>query len=140
MKPEHADKEPIAYHELAHMLVFKFFGYRVTSVEVGEEFGCTSLPNQTVNGFHYIIALCSGKAAVDRWYGWKAQSDENWRKSEDHRKAYRVALRLSQDDLLAATQLIRWAEMVAEKIVERHWDQFPGPARLLVETGKLNVT
>jgi len=139
MKPELADREPIAYHELGHATAYRFYGYKVSSVEVGDDFGCTRLAKQAIDPFEYIVASCAGKAAVDRWFGWKAPSEENWRKSQDHHNAYQVALKLSQGDLLAATMLIQWAEKVAEKIIAKHWDRLHAPAMQLVERGTLKI-
>jgi hypothetical protein len=48
------------------------------------------------------IACCAGKAAMDRWYGFKAKSDENWRASDDYQQAHAIALKLSGYDLLGA--------------------------------------
>jgi hypothetical protein len=83
-----------AYHEVGHMAAHTFFGHRVASVEVGENFGRCRLAAQTVNPFDYLIACCAGKAAVDKWHGWRVKVDENWRASDDFGKAYKVAFNL----------------------------------------------
>jgi hypothetical protein len=139
MKPELYDREPIAYHELGHMIAHHFFGHKVDSVEVSDNFGATRLPNQTVSAYGYIVALCAGKAAVDRWYGWKAKNDEAWRASDDHKKAYEAALQVSEGDAAAATHLVKWGERRAELIIERYWEKFPAVVEALVERGKLKV-
>ena len=89
------------------MIAHTYFGHKVDSVEVGDNFGGTRLPNQTISAYEYMIACCAGKAAVDRWYGWKADSDENWRASDDYRKAYGAALQVSEGDTVAAAQLMK---------------------------------
>jgi hypothetical protein len=76
---------------------------------------------------------------MDRWYGWKAKSDKNWRASDDHKKAYETALQLSEGDAVAAAALVKWGERMADVIIERHWDQFSGAVEALVERGKLKV-
>ena len=60
--------------------------------------------------YEYIIALCAGKAEVDRWYGWKEENDEAWRGSDDYREANQVALKVSEGDAVAAAHLMKWAE------------------------------
>jgi hypothetical protein len=121
------------------MIAHAFFGHKVDSVKVGENFGCTNLPKQKVNPYQFIIASCGGKAAVDRWYGWKSKSDENWRASDDYKKSLKVALWLNEGDTLAAEALLKWGERVADTIIEKHWDQFPGIVEALVERGKSKV-
>src|SRR5438034_10751420 len=133
------DGAQAAYHELGHVLAFKAFGYRVSSVEVGEDSGCTVLPEQTVNAFDLIVGLCAGKAAVDKWYGYPARDDENWRKSNEYCDAYQVALKVSQNNRQAASLLMQWAERVAGAIIEEHWPEFHEAARALVEHGKARV-
>jgi len=88
---------------------------------------------------HHIVACCSGKAATDRWYGWKAASEENWLKSRDQREAFRVALQLSGGDALCAGMLMRWAEKRAEILVADHWNQLSDAAHTLLERGKLKI-
>ena len=139
MKPELYDREPIAYHELGHCIAHKYFGHEVDSIEVREDFGCNWIPDQEVSPFAYIIACCAGKAAVDRWFGWKVKSDESWRNSDDHKRAYRVALKVSEGDHRASLLLVEWGERMADAIVEKHWGQFHDAACELVERGKMKV-
>jgi hypothetical protein len=140
MKPELADREPIAYHEVGHLTAHQFYGHKVLRVEVGDGHGCTVLAKpQTFYGFDLIVALCSGKAAVDKWYGWKSENQENWLKSEDQRRAFRIALYLSENDAFAAALLVQWAEKVADRIISNHWDKMHDPAMRLIERGRLEV-
>ncbi len=139
MKPQFADREPIAYHELGHVIAFTHFGYKVESVEIGDNFGCTVLPKQTVNAFHLIVACHGGKVAVDRWYGWKMPNDRGWRKSRDHKRAYDAALKMSRGDHVAAGLLMEWGERVATAIIEEQWSRFPDAVRLLVEHGRMEA-
>lgn len=122
------------------MIAHTYFGHKVTSVEVGDNFGVTRLPKQTVSAYEYMIACCAGKAAIDRWYGWKAKNEENWRASDDYRKAYETALQRSEGDAVAAAHLMKWAERMADVIIEKHWDQFPGAVEALVERGVVKVS
>jgi hypothetical protein len=103
------------------------------------EFGCNWIPDQEVSPFAYIIACCGGKAAVDKWYGWKAKNDESWRASDDCKRAYRVALKVSEGDHQAALLLVEWGGRMADAIVEKHWGQFHDAACELVERGKMKV-
>jgi hypothetical protein len=106
----------------------------------GAYFGRNHLPNQTVSAYEYIIALCAGKAAVDRWYGWKAESDNNWRNSDDHKKAHEAALKVSEGDAVAAAHLMKWGERMADVIIEKYWgESFHEAARALIENGTLKV-
>ena len=138
MKPELADREPIAFHELGHLAAFRYFGYKVDMVEVGDDYGCTQLATpQTIEALHYIIALCSGKAAVDRWYGWKTPTDDNWLKSQDQRRAFRAALQLSSNDPVCARMLMKWAEKRADILIADQWQRIKDTALTLLERGKL---
>jgi hypothetical protein len=129
-----------AYHELGHFFAHTAFGHRVDSIEVGENFGCCTLPAQDIDdAYSFIIALCGGKAAIDKWYGYKTPNDEAWRKSNDHGKAYAVALRVSRGDHTAASLLMKWAERMADSLIEAHWHKLHEPARMLAEKGKLTV-
>src|SRR6267378_6699570 len=87
-----------SYHELGHMLGFLHHGISVESCEVGDGWGRTRVPSQDVEAIHYVIALCSGKAAVDKWQGYKTPSDEAWRESKDNGRAYTAALKVSNSD------------------------------------------
>jgi len=119
------------------------FGHRVTTVEVGgDNGGCCKLAlPQDVDPLDYIISLCGGKAAVDRWFGWRleGEEDENWHGSDDYRKANKVALEFSNGDAAAAAQLMKWAEAMAAHYVEKHWKEFHAPARMLALKRKLEV-
>src|SRR5437868_7071111 len=87
------------YHEIGHFYAFTHFGIRVSSVEAGESFGRTRLQPQTVEALDYIVALCAGRSAVNKWYGYRTPNDKAaWRKSDDHRRAYKAALTVSGDD------------------------------------------
>jgi hypothetical protein len=75
---------------------------------------------------------CAGKAAIDKWYGWKAQSDDAWKASKDHAEAFAAALQLSDNDADAAELLVKWAERRANVVVEQQWAQSaPTPDALL---------
>lgn len=62
-----------------------------------------------------------------------------WRGSDDYREANQVALKVSEGDAVAAAHLMKWAERMADVIIESHWDQFPSAVEALVEHGKLTV-
>lgn len=128
-----------AYHELGHAYGFRFYGYKVDSIEIGDGFGCTVLPKQTVNAFHYVVALHCGRAAINKWYGWQSRNDEGWLKSSDHARAYRAALKVSGDDHENAGMLMRWAEKRAEVLIGNVFHCFHEAARTIVERRKVQV-
>jgi len=141
MKPELAHREPIAIHEAGHFFAHTFFGHRVTEVEVSDNFGRCRLPAQDVDDpYGFIVAACAGKASTDKWFGWKTESDEAWKKSKDHRIAYTVALEVTGNHKCAAL-LMQWAEAQAESLVaqHQHWSQIQAIAHALIERGKLKV-
>ena len=135
------DRARESYHEIGHMFAFIHHGIRVESVEVGDGFGRTRVPSQDVDdALGYIVALCAGKAAVEKWHGYKKPNDKAaWRKSDDHCRAYEAALKVSNGSHSAASLLMKWAECVPDSLVEAHWHELHEPARLLAEKGTLKV-
>jgi hypothetical protein len=75
---------------------------------------------------------------VDSWYGHKAKGDENWKASDDRRQALTCALQLSGGDDEAAALLVKWAERMADVMVEKHWSKVHKLAFALLEFGKLS--
>jgi hypothetical protein len=78
-----------SYHEISHLYALAFHGIKVKSVEVSDNFGRTRLPPQTIDdALGFIVAMCAGRSAVNKWQGWKRPGqDEDWRKSRDHAMA-----------------------------------------------------
>ena len=138
-RPYEGDLAEEAYHELGHFFAHTSFGHRVDSVEIGENFGRCKLAAQDVNPFDLIIALHAGRAAVDRWYGWQTKRDEAWLASDDHAKAYKVALQLSNGSHTAAGHLMSWAQRMAADYINKHFAELHEPARLLAERGTLKA-
>jgi hypothetical protein len=130
-----------AYHEIGHFFAFVNAGVKIESVEVGENFGRTRVPPQDVDdALGYVVALCAGKAAVAKWQGYSTPNDKAaWRKSDDHRRAYKAALKVSQGNHKGAGLLLKYAEHMADVFVEAHWHELHEPARLLAERGELKV-
>jgi hypothetical protein len=114
------------------------YGYKVSSVEVRGDSGCTDIPWQPFTSFHLIVALCAGQIAEDKWLGWA--DAESWRRSNEHKRAFKIALRASHGDGKAALLLIQWAERMATTIVEKNWIRLGEVASTLAERGKLKVT
>ena len=135
------DRARESYHEIGHMFAFIHHGIRVDSCEVGDGCGRTRVPSQDVDDpLGYIVALCAGKAAVEKWHGYRTPNDKAaWRKSDDHRRAYEAALKVSNGSHSAASILIKWAECMADAFVEAHWHELHEPARMLAEKGELTV-
>jgi hypothetical protein len=138
MKGELSERESPAWHELGHAYVYRHYGYEVESVEVGDNCGSTTLPKQTVNAFHLIVAKCAGKASVDKFYGWRSPNEDNWRGSEDFKTACRVALSVSQGDHRAAALLVQWGGLVADKLIDVYWSEICPEVVRLVEHGRLD--
>jgi hypothetical protein len=84
-----------------------------------------------------ILACCAGKSAMDRWYGWKAKTDENWRASDDYKHARSLALRLNDGDEQGAELLVAWLERRAELLVEKQWPRIHKLAFALLDREKL---
>ena len=135
------DRARESYHESSHLFAFLHYGIRVDFVEVGDNFGRTRVPPQDIDDLlGYIVALCAGRAAVNKWRGYKTTGDEaGWRKSKDRALAHEAALKVSKGDHKAALLLMRWAERMADSFVEAHWHELHEPARLLAEKGTLKV-
>jgi ATP-dependent Zn protease len=146
-------QELIAFHEAAHATLFHCFNLSVESVEISEDTGHCVTPDEwslafSDSGikklvqrealFRLIIASCAGKAAMDRWYGYKAKSDQNWRASEDRKQALSRALQINNGDQTGAELLLAWLERRAELLVERHWSQIHKLAFALLEREKLS--
>jgi hypothetical protein len=75
---------------------------------------------------------------MDRWYGYKAKGEQNWRGSDDRKQALTCALKLSDGDTEAAELLVKWGERRAEVMVGRTWPQVHKLAFALLEHGKLS--
>src|SRR5262249_13930775 len=98
------------FHESAHAIAYFSFGHPVELVEAGPDTGrCVPASEweQTFNEkqlrdlvhretlLQWAIVSCAGKSAMDRWYGYRAKSDENWYASDDHRRGFKYALELA---------------------------------------------
>ena len=46
---------------------------------------------------------------------------------------------VSEKDTVAAVQLVKWGERMADVIIARHWGEFPDAVEALVENGRLTV-
>lgn len=115
-------------------------GQDIQHVEIGSDTGrCVLVIPQDLNALDYIIAMCSGKAAVDKHFGWKVESaeDENWRESKDRKDALTAALKVSEGNAEAAEILVTWGELMADSLVEREWPRITKLAGAVVERGKL---
>jgi ATP-dependent Zn protease len=145
--------EVVAFHEAAHAALCHCFNLPVSSVEVSEDTGRCVPPSewslafsddgirklvQREGLFRLVVASCSGKAAMDRWYGWKSKSDDNWRASDDFKQAFKLALQINGGDEKGAELLIAWLARRAELLVERHWPQIHNLAFALLEREKLS--
>jgi hypothetical protein len=149
------EQELIAFHESAHAVAHHCFNLPVASVEIGEDTGrCVprSAWRVTLSDernlelakrevlMQLIIASCAGKAAMDRCYGYKAKSDENWRASSDFKAALSYAILLNNGDEKGAELLLSWLARRAELLVERKWPQIHKLAFALLENEKLSGT
>jgi ATP-dependent Zn protease len=143
-----AETEVMAYHESGHAIAYDFFGHPIESLAMDR---CV-LPNEYQQRFNerqvaemaqretllqHIICCCAGRAAKDRWYGYKAQSDENWKASSDYAQALSCALQLSDGDRTAARLLVDYALRRADLLVEKHWPQISRLAFALLEYNKI---
>jgi hypothetical protein len=139
-RPYEGDLAEEALSRARHFFAHTSFGHRVDSVEIGENFGRCKLAAQDLNQRSiFIIALHAGRAAVDRWYGWQTRRDEAWLASDDHAKAYKVALQLSNGSHTAAGHLMSWAQRMAADYINKHFAELHEPARLLAERRTLKV-
>jgi hypothetical protein len=75
---------------------------------------------------------------MDRWYGYKAKSDENWRFSDDFRQGFSYAMDLNDGDSLGAELLLRWLERKTELFVEAEWRRIQRLAAALCDVGKID--
>src|SRR5438105_1588623 len=104
------EQERIAFHESGHAVIYHYFRHPVEGIAVSADDGHCKLVGKwkkefdreqidRVMGrdvlFEMLVAACAGKATMDRFYGYKAKSDKNWRASEDYRQAFQFALQLS---------------------------------------------
>jgi len=127
----------VAFHEGSHACLHRYFGHEVQELAIRPEQHCKLRVGQEVEGLDYIIGCCAGKAAVDRWYGYKAKSDDNWRASKDRAQALKAALHLSDGDNEAAELLVWWGERRADILVEQQWGQIHSLAFALLEHDSL---
>jgi hypothetical protein len=74
---------------------------------------------------------------MNKWYGCKAKSDDNWKASKDHAQAFAAALGFSDNDAEAAELLVAWAERRADVIVDQLWAQIHKLAFALLEHDSL---
>ena len=145
--------EQIAYHESAHAVVHHCFGHPIASIEIGDNTGrCVLLPEYeehfNTSGVvevarreslcRYIMACCAGKCAMDRWHGYKADSDHNWKQSDDYKQALSYALEINQGDSVGAELLVKWLARRAELLVERYWSRIDALAFALLDKEKLS--
>jgi hypothetical protein len=109
---------------------------------------CQDLMTDPYFLFLFLFLLSGGKAltpfsfqaAIDRWYGWKSQREENWKASSDYRQAHSLALELSGGDAQSAELLLAWLQRRAELIVEKQWPNIQRLSAALVERGKIKGT
>jgi hypothetical protein len=147
-------QEQIAFHESAHAVVRHCFRHPVKSVEIGPDTGCCVVSDEWAKSFdrkrltelarrellfEHIICCCAGKAAMDRWHGYKASTDESWRASDDFRQAFSYALEVN-GDRESAESLVQWLLRRTEVIVERQWPRIQRLAAALCDSGAMNVT
>jgi len=87
------------------------------------------------------LRVAQARQRFDKWYGWKAKSDNAWLESKDHSDALAAALRVSDGDNKAAELLVKWGERRADVLVAEQWPQIHKLAFALLERnqGKLNA-
>ena len=147
------EQEVIAFHESGHAVVHHYFGHKLGSVAIGENSGhCALAATWTQRAsdseiavlmkreflFQNIMACMAGKCTIDRFYGYKAKSDESWRASDDYKQAFKCALRLNQGDSEGAELLMSWLERRTELLVQKHWPQVQALAFALLEHDQLD--
>jgi ATP-dependent Zn protease len=146
------ETECIAFHEASHAVVHYYFKLPVFSVEIEQTTGrCVPPPDWPVTLskerawklahrealMQLIVGACSGKAAMDRWYNYKSESDHNWKQSDDYKTAFKHALQINNGDHEGAERLMAWLERRAELLVEQHWPQIHKLAFALLEREKI---
>lgn len=127
------------------------FGHPVERVEIGNGKGCCKLQSRWEESveaarslelakreavLRLIVAACAGKAATLRWHelsGKKRFSDFGWKKSNDRKQAFDLALRLNDGDEVGAGLLLAWLQRRAEKLVEEEWPHIHKLAFALLE-------
>jgi hypothetical protein len=145
----------IAFHEASHAVISHCLRLPVSSVSISEGTGCCATPSEWRMAFsdrqirefverealmRLIVVGCAGKAALDKWYGYKAKSYENWRASDDYKSAFQHVLKICNGDQQGAGLLLAWLERRSEVLVERHWDRINTLGSKLLERSKLSGT
>lgn len=142
MKLNDSDSRTIAaLHESGHAATHHLFRHRINEVVVGDGSGhCRLAGPQEFNALEYIIAMCAGKAAMDKHFGWRVESakDQNWHESDDHKDALTAALKVSDGNPEAAEILVQWGEAMADSLVEREWPRITKLAGAVIKLGKLS--
>lgn len=140
-----------AIHESGHAVIRWHFKHPIESLELDRVTG----PNEWQQSFsenllaelakreslmEMIIVACAGRAAMDRFYGRKAQREDNWKASDDFQSAFSLALQLNDGDSEAAMSMLAWLQRRAELLVERNWPAIQRLGTALVERGKIKGT
>src|SRR5262245_7075770 len=114
-------REQISFHEAGHAVLRHCLKLPVVSVEVTENGGRCTAPNECLFElsdagikklvrqeavFRLIVAGCGGRAVMDRFYGYKAKSDANWKASSDYKNSFRLALEITGGDREGAELLV----------------------------------
>jgi hypothetical protein len=145
-----AESELKAVHESAHAAIRLHFRHPIEAVEID----CVSVPSEWQQRFdrkriadlakreslvEHIIFCCAGKAAMDRWYGYKASTDTNWKQSADYRNALDSALKLAGGgDEVEAGLWLQIAEHKADKLIAEQWGSIHRLAFALLDREKLS--
>jgi hypothetical protein len=74
---------------------------------------------------------------MDKWYGWKTKSDENWKASKDHAEAFAAALWFSDNDAEAAGLLVKWGSAWRTLLLSNSGRRFAKLAFALLEHDSL---
>jgi hypothetical protein len=143
----------LAHHECGHAVVHQYFRHPIEEIEIAESgeghcsAGASGL-DDPLDAEHnrdridrqcqleYAMACMAGKATMDKWFGWKAKNDQNWRGSEDYKQAFDCALQLNDGDRAGAELLMKWLERRTELLVEKQWAQIQKLASALQEKQK----
>jgi len=146
-------QEVVAFHEAGHAVAHHHFGLPLDSIEIRQASGRCVPPSEwrlvlrddrilklakRESLMQLIIACCAGKAGVDRWYGYKASTDTNWKQSADYRNALDYALKLAGGDEVEAGLWLQIAEHKADKLIAEQWGSIHKLAFALLDREKLS--